>query len=134
MRKIVLSLMACFFAASAAAENESTYDPETGIVEIPEVIIIGQNEEFSVRMQQTEGLNFEVTEAIADEEGTSDSDELRATYDPATGMVEIPLVIVLDMTPGMLLETFSVKMEQREGLNFEVTEAIEAEVKNKINN
>jgi len=151
MKKIIFFILACFFASSVLAENvpapvsaeaendpppAPVYVPSEGLVEIPKLIILGQEEEggeYYVKMQQTEGLNFEVTSATLAPDGADDSDEEPATYDPATGIVGIPLVIVFSEEVDVPLETFSVKMlkQEGEGLFFSVTEANPVEVKSK---
>lgn len=132
MKKYFLVIVACLLSTSVAAENEAIYDPETGIVEIPELIILGQEEEYYIEMQQTEeeGFNFEVILAEKDADEIEDSDESRATYNPATDMVEIPLVVVYSETDEPL-DTYKVKMlkKEGEGLFFSVTEAIKFDIK-----
>jgi len=132
MKKYFLFIIACLLSTSVVAENEAIYDPETGIVEIPELIILGQEGEYYIEMQQTEeeGFNFEVTFTEKDADGIEDSDELRAEYDPATDIVNIPLVVVYSETDEPL-DTYMVKMlkKEGEGLFFSVTEAIPTEVK-----
>jgi hypothetical protein len=132
MKKYFLVIVACLLSTSVAAENEAIYDPETGIVEIPELIILGQEGEYYIEMQRTEeeGFNFEVILAEKDADEIEDSDESRATYNPATDMVEIPLVVVYSETDEPL-DTYTVKMlkKEGEGLFFSVTEAIKFDIK-----
>lgn len=57
------------------AENEARYNSETGTVHIPKVIVDGF--EYQVDMQQTDGLNFTVTNvSVLDHESTA-----TGTYD-----------------------------------------------------
>jgi len=130
MKKILL-LMVCLFTASASAGSLPQYNPENGNVKIPSLIIIGQKEEYLIKMQQRgEGLNFEVTEIIPNEE-TEDSNTDQATYDPVTRIVAIPFIAVLSNSneESAKLMTFSVRMQQQEGMNFKVLEAIPVEFK-----
>ncbi len=64
MNKIVTFVGICLFTAGASAENEATYDPETGIIVIPKVQILGESTgaTYSVEMQQNENSDFEITE------------------------------------------------------------------------
>lgn len=125
MKKFILFVLTCLLGLPAFAGNQVEYDPEDGSVEIPEVIILGLEGEYLVKMEQKGGgLDFIVTEIIPDEKGIEDSDEHQATYDPATGLVIIPLAAVLSNIQFARLEKFSVKMQQQEGSNFTVIEAI----------
>lgn len=123
-------IIACLFTTSVLANNSALYDSEIETLEIPEVIIVGQEGEYYVELQKRdeEGFVFEVTLVEQDAEGVEDPDESRATYDLATGMVEIPLVAVFspNKNENEPLQTFSVKMLKKgeEGLIFAVTEAI----------
>ena len=57
------------------AENEARYSSETGIVHIPKVIVDGF--EYQVDMQQTDGMNFTVTNiSVLEHESTANG-----TYD-----------------------------------------------------
>ena len=119
-------IIACLLTTSVVADNRALYDPETDTLEIPEVIIEGQEGEYYVEMKRTEkeGLNFEVTLAEKDADEIEDSDELRTTFDPITGIVEIPLVAVFSPIEDKPLKTFSaVKMlkDEGDGLFFTVT-------------
>lgn len=119
IKKLILFAMV-LLTTSVAAENEPTYDPLDGSVEMPEVIFLGQNKEteYVVKMQQREGLVFEVTEATPDKEGIIDSDDNRVTYDPDTGLVEIPLIFVRSTENPEEFTPYSVKMQQKEDSDF----------------
>ena len=57
------------------ADNEARYSSETGIVQIPKVIVDGF--EYQVDMQQTDGMNFTVTNiSVLEHESTANG-----TYD-----------------------------------------------------
>ncbi len=127
IRKMILFTMV-LFTTSVVAENESTYDPTDGSVELPEVVFLGQEQgtEYFVKMQQREALNFEVLKATPDEEGLIDSDENRVTYDPESGLVEIPLIFVRSIEDPEMVTPYSVKMQRKEDSNFfEAFEPIE---------
>ncbi|MEE9339988.1 MAG: hypothetical protein V3U87_18110 [Methylococcaceae bacterium] len=116
------------FATSVVAENESTYDPMDGSVELPEVVFLGQEQgiEYLVKMQQREGLNFEVLEATPDEEGLIDSDENRVTYNPESGLVEIPLIFVRSIEDPEIAIPYSVMMQRQEDSDlFEAFDPVE---------
>jgi hypothetical protein len=121
IRKTILFTMV-LFATSVIAENESTYDPTDGSVELPEVIFLGQEQgtEYFVKMEQSEQSNsiFKVTEATPDEEGIEDSDENRVIYDPETGLVEIPLIFVRSIEDPEMVTPYSVKMQRQEDSGF----------------
>ncbi len=110
------------FATSIMAGNEPTYDPLDGSVEMPEVIFLGQEHgtEYLVKMQRSEqsSSTFKVTEATPDEEGSEDSDENRVTYDPETGLVEIPLIFVRSIEDPEIAIPYSVMMQQQEDSDF----------------
>lgn len=128
MKKFLL-FMACLFSTSVIAGNVAEYNPEKGSLEIPELIISGQEGEYLIKMRQMgDGLNFEVIE-ITPDESVEDSDEYQATYDPETRSVDIPLIAVTSKEESAQLKIFSVKMQQQEGLNFKVVEAITAVLK-----
>jgi hypothetical protein len=119
IRKMILFTMV-LFATSVLAENESTYDPTDGSVELPEVVFLGQEQgtEYFVKMQQREALNFEVLKATPDVEGLIDSDENRVTYDPESGQVEIPLIFVRSIEDPEMVTPYSVKMQRQEDSGF----------------
>ncbi len=110
------------FATSTMAENEPTYDPLDGSVEMPEVVFLGQEQgiEYFVKMQRSEQSNsiFEVTEATPDEEGIEDSDENRVIYDFETGLVEIPLIVVRSLEDPEIAIPYSVMMQRQEDSDF----------------
>jgi len=119
-------IIACLLTTSAVADNKALYFPETDTLEIPEVIIKGQEGEYYVELQRTEkeGLNFEVIFVEKDADGIEDSDELRTTFDPVTGIVEIPLVVIFSSNEDIPLQTIKdIKMQKDEGdgLFFTVT-------------
>jgi hypothetical protein len=71
MIKNINFLILCLFLSAASAENEVLFNPETGSVDMPAVIIKGQTSKFSVKMQLTDDLSFEVIESIPILEETS---------------------------------------------------------------
>ncbi len=123
IRKIILVALALFATSSIAgiAGNEPTFDPADGSVELPEVFFLGQEPEpkFLVKMQHLNVQNFEVTNVtpITDEtenNENNETDEVRVTYDPETGIVEIPLIFVRSTEDPEMADPYAVKMQQKE--------------------
>ncbi len=111
------------FASIAIAENEAVYNEATGLVEIPVLSVKGQSEKYSVTLQQqeeTENLTFAVTDAVPDP--TSESSTNEATFDPESGAVIIPTLMVLEQGEPSV-KTYSVELQQTEELIFKVSQA-----------
>lgn len=65
MKKIIFACilsMVCMFVGIATAENEGIFDPTTGQLHIPKVLV--GSDYYTVDMQYTDGLNFTLTNAV----------------------------------------------------------------------
>lgn len=103
------------FGGVAQAENEAIYNPATGSLSIPTVIV--GSDSYNVDMQQQgQGLDFGVINAAP---ATSNSTSNVATFNTSTGSLSIPTVVV-----GA--HSYTVVMQQQgPELNFTVTGATE---------
>ncbi len=113
-KKIIAGILAGIISISsvALAENEATFDVGTGVLNIPKVDV--SSVYYNVDMQQQgPGLNFSVSMAMASD---SSSSENVAIYNPNTGDLNIPTVIVGTAS-------YTVDMAQGEGLSFSVNGA-----------
>jgi len=66
-KAIALLALGGLLSNSAFAQNEASYDPVSGKVSIPKLEVVGdptQGRSYQIEMQQTEGLNFAVTDAV----------------------------------------------------------------------
>lgn len=121
MKKLMILLLTLFFASIATAENEAVYDQAASSVEIPILSVKGQSEKFSVTLQQqeTEGLVFTITDATPDPDIESSVNE--ATFDPETGVVFIPAVLVLE-AGNPSVKSYSVELQLTEESILEVSQ------------
>ena len=121
MKKILILFASLLFASTAMAENEALYDKETGSIEIPVLAVKGQSDKSTATLlqQDSERLIFTMTEMIPDASIESSTNE--ATYDPESGVIVLPMVMVL--TEGKSsVETYSMELQQTEESIFEVTQ------------
>jgi hypothetical protein len=119
MKKILFLIITLLFSSLATAENEAVYNEVAGSIEIPVLSVKGQAEKFSVTLQQedTEDLIFTIIDAIPDPEVESSTNE--ATYDPETGVVIIPSVMVLkEGQPSV--KSYSVELQLTEESIFKI--------------
>lgn len=122
MEKILFLIITLLFSSLATAENEAVYNEAEGSIEIPVLSVKGQTEKFSVTLQQedAEDLIFIITDATPDPEVESSINE--ATYDPETGVVNIPSVMVLqEGNPS--IKSYSVELQLTEESIFKILQA-----------
>ena len=101
------------------AENEALYDKEAGSIDIPVLAVKGQPDKSTATLlqQDSERLIFTMTEMIPDASIESSTNE--ATYNPESGIIVLPMVMVL--TEGeSSIETYSMELQQTEESIFEV--------------
>ncbi len=124
MKIILAVLTTLIFTSLATAENEAVYDLAAGSVEIPVLSVKEQTDKFSVilHQQDTENLIFSVTDA--EPNSLVDSFTNEATYDPETGVVIIPTVMVLE-EGNPIIKNYSVELQLTEESIFEVKQAEE---------
>jgi len=119
MKKILILFSSLFFASIAMAENEALYDKEAGSIDIPVLAVKGQPDKSTATLlqQDSERLIFTMTEMIPDASIESSTNE--ATYNPESGIIVLPMVMVL--TEGeSSIETYSMELQQTEESIFEV--------------
>ena len=122
MKKILFLIITLLFSSLATAENEAVYNEAEGSIEIPVLSVKGQAEKFSVTLQkqEMEDLVFTITDATPDPEVESSTNE--ATYDPETGVVIIPSVMVLEQgNPSV--KSYYVELQLTEESIFKISQA-----------
>ncbi len=121
MKKILFLIITLLFSSLATAENEAVYNEAAGSIEIPVLSVKGQAEKFSVTLQQedTEDLVFTITDATPDPEVESSTNE--ATYDPKTGVVILPSVMVLEEGKPSV-KSYSVELQLTEESIFKISQ------------
>ncbi|MEE9339975.1 MAG: hypothetical protein V3U87_18045 [Methylococcaceae bacterium] len=122
MKKILFLIITLLFSSLATAENEAAYNEVAGSIEIPVLSVKGQAEKFSVTLQQedTEDLIFTIIDATPEPEVESSTNE--ATYDPETGVVIIPSVMVLE-EGNPSVKSYSVELQLTEESIFKISQA-----------